>query len=63
MRVEGKWYFSTRENFEMGPYESHEEAGFDLTLFISRANESDLMGKKRQNSVNRSFTQNITAIN
>lgn len=33
-RVNGDWYFSTREKVDVGPFDSKERAGKGLSLFI-----------------------------
>jgi hypothetical protein len=32
--VEGRWFFTTREGVDHGPYASKEEAEAELTLFL-----------------------------
>lgn len=34
--LKGKWFFSTREGIDFGPYETQQEARHELENFISR---------------------------
>lgn len=35
----GKWFFSTRENFMNGPFDSKKEAEAELTLYMRRLHD------------------------
>lgn len=33
-RADSEWYFSTREQVEMGPYKTYQEAQLELTFYL-----------------------------
>lgn len=40
-RVDGRWYFHTREGIDVGPYESRFEAEIDATMLIANLKAAD----------------------
>ncbi|WP_145999267.1 DUF6316 family protein [Oceanicoccus sp. KOV_DT_Chl] len=37
-----KWFFSTREHLQRGPYQSREEAEMELLLYLRHVNEGGI---------------------
>jgi hypothetical protein len=40
-RIDGRWYFHTREGLDVGPYESRFEAEIDATLLMASLKAAD----------------------
>lgn len=45
-QVNGKWFFSTREMTEEGPYDSKKEADAEIMMYIRHAMDKDTYGIK-----------------
>lgn len=42
-QINGKWYFSTREGLDQGPFESKKDAENEIALYIRRQIEKENM--------------------
>ncbi len=40
--IDGKWYFTTREKIEMGPFDTHKDAESELMLYMRHSEEGGL---------------------
>lgn len=51
-----QWYFSTRECLQLGPYQSREEAGAGLLLYLRHVNEGGIYsGEYKSASLDAAF--------
>lgn len=40
--ISGEWYFSSRENLQLGPFPSLDDAEIELMLFLRHVNEGGI---------------------
>ena len=40
--ISGQWYFSSRENLQMGPFPSLDDAEMELLMFLRHVNEGGI---------------------
>jgi hypothetical protein len=40
--ISGLWYFSTRENLQVGPFAQQDDAELELTIFLRHRNEGGI---------------------
>lgn len=56
--ISGQWYFSSRENLQMGPFPSMDDAEMELLMFLRHVDEGGIYANgypQRQNNAMNGF--------